>query len=447
MSIKKLILISIGVVILASVVIGIITPDSKYSNNFKASYPEVLEPTNIPGFPTLSQVDVIVDFSGSMRGFIDYSGVNNGAVDNSNFISTVSDFLTEYESNFKAKSIVYCGTKKYGKDEFREGMRNKGIFHGGTTELDKLIEKTVSMASDTSVSVLLSDMVLSYGPNVIRTSKNPRYNKDALDGLSSAVKSCITKAKDKGLDIMLVQYLCDFSGQYYYNYLENLPSNRSDYNGALMKNRPYYFMLIGKKEYLVNLYDKCVKKAEYVYTSFDVAENPNGKKAFSIAEKKNKNGVNYWEQGTEETESPGTFVTKLDLEGEKNAFAVRYDNFILPTFINGCDIVVNTDFGHIEDMVYDANSKTLTYTYCLPNFEKLKNADNIASIDVMYNSSANKCDAISLDDDVNMELAKLEGKTWSVSAVVSAIDGVYYGKRGREACITVSRTKLIFKKI
>ena len=446
MNVKKLILISVAVVFAVCIGLDLLTPEPKYSSNFTATYPETFPDMK----DSLKRVDMLVDFSKSMRGFIDYSGISD-TVGNSIFIRTVSDFLTDYESNFGGKSVVHCGNSEYDKDTFREKMRNKTIFNANTTELDKLIEKAVSSASDSSVSILLSDMVLSYGTKVIKASGDLDYNKNELGGLASAVKSHIVKIKGKGLDVMLFQYLCDFKGDYYCNYRENLTNVNSDkkqnrYNATLMKRRPFYFMLIGKKNYLVSLYDKCVKDTGFVYTSFNIEEYKDKSKEYNIAVDRKQ----YWTIGKDTIKDAtgkavaGTlcFFDKGNLqEGPETTINIEYNGFILPSFIPKKNINIKTTLGKINKTCYNAEDSTLKYSVQLPGTDSLKlKKENNVSISVRYNIDDGQ--NISVNDDININPDSLEGKTWGIKSVLDAIDGAYFGKTTRKECSVVSETEL-----
>lgn len=433
MNAKKIILILIAAILGFYIVINMIVPDTKYSNNFTATYPKRYSSSD-----SLKKVTLVVDFSASMRGFIDYNGFQN--VTNTTFIQNVSDFLTDYEANYKGTSIVKCGNKEYKKDDFRNDMRSNATFPGSVTKLDDLVEEVIKQVDDTSVGVLLTDMVASYGPKVLK-SHGLEYNKLQLGGLASALKSQIVTIKDK-YDVMLVQYKSDFNGKYYYNYRENLPDGKSKYAGKLLKQRPYYLLLIGKKEHLVNLYDKCMPKQDddkFVYTSFNIQQDST----------KNKFKVNakFWKIGTSDLKAVGTLWTKYDLQGDETTFNVTYEGFDLPSFIKPGSLEVKTTLGSSKIKSYNAKDNTIEYTIEF-NTDSFKNLGykNVIDIEVLYKNDKNYSD-YSLADDVSQTPESLDGKTWGLEEMLKAIDGAYYGNTVRDNMSVISKTQLQLIKV
>ena len=412
MDTKKMLLIGGGVLLAIYILFNIIV-DNEPSNSFVATRPEVVEAENVDKFA----MNMIVDGSGSMRGYTDLTGLN---AEKQNFVSNVCNLLTSFDSKFKSNSTVFCGTKTYNSvEDFSKKLSNENIFKGGATELGDLIMNSIEKyVCDTSVCAIVSDMVLSYGLDVLR-AKGEDYNKNQLDGLGHAIYNAATKAKDEGYDIMIMKYTSDFNGRYYYDCTENNLNTNNPYRGKLMEDRPYYIMLIGKKEYILAVYEKCIKDCDDLYTSFEFKE---GKNADEIIIEENGT-KHFWLKGNKPSSDAGVIYTEYDLHESKSEFDVTYENFVLPKYIKTKNITIEaTENFRVKDTKYKNN--TLCFTLVSPEFNKM-NTKNEVVITVSYESSTD-WEHISIKNDVDLPLDSLKGKTWAVSTIFENIDKAYF---------------------
>lgn len=433
MDTKKIIVIAIGILLAVVAILGILDKDPKevYSGNFTTTLP--VEENNVAAVAGLNSLVMLVDHSGSMKGYVDHRGHD---VENNKFISTCSDFLTNVESKCNTVCSVSYNGKMLDKDTFRDILRTNRAFERGSTKVDELIAEACRYANDTSACVILSDMVLSYGIIVLK-EEGKNYNRESLDGLHSEIYSEVTKVKDAGYHIMIVQYLSDFNGEYYYTYTENDLNKNKHYKGKLMSNRPYYMMLVGKKEYLLELYNKCMKKSEFVYTSFDVQEGKDFH-GFSIDEKDNR----YWIKCEADIQETGTFYTEEDYGEEITEFNVVYNGFVLPEYIKEKDISLSVTEGfECYNVSYDKEKKSLGYILKLPKHNTIKKQEVCVKTIVEQNVA---WEDVTMLDDVDKELKDIEGKTWAFSTIVNAIDEAYFGEGKREASKVVSTAKIKF---
>ena len=117
--IQKLLLIPLGIVIVGFIIYEIIKPPIQEGSTFTAMVPDVKVATN-QGFTSF---DLFIDFSGSMRGFIDFSNLKDGAIAKSDMTSTITAFLDKIEANFDVITQNHCGDKVYNKDDFRKKLQ------------------------------------------------------------------------------------------------------------------------------------------------------------------------------------------------------------------------------------------------------------------------------------------------------------------------------------
>lgn len=412
MDTKKMLLIVGGAIFAIYILFNILFGGEKFSNSFVATRPEVVKTENVDNFV----MNMVVDGSGSMRGYTDLAGLN---AEKQNFVSNVCNLLTSFKSKFKSNSTIHCGNNTYNTvGDFSKKLSNDNIFNGGATEIGDLIKNSVEEhVSDTSVCAIVSDMVLSYGISVLK-EKGRDYNIIQLDGLGHAIYDAATNAKDMGYDIIIMKYTSDFNGQYYYDCTENNLNTYKPYRGKLMKDRPYYIMLIGKKEYILAVYEKCIKECDALYTSFEFKE---GKDAEEI--KIEENGTkHFWLTGNDPSSKPGIY-TEYDLHDSKSEFNVTYDNFVLPKYIKTENLTIEATEGfNVKDRKYKNN--TLSFTLVSPEFDKM-NTKNEVVITVSYKRPTN-WEHISIKNDVDQPLEELEDKTWAVSTIFENIDKAYF---------------------
>lgn len=386
----------------------------KAGNKFEAMVqsPESLKADSV------KSINLYVDFSGSMRGYIDFAGIESGK---NTFISTVSSMLDNLESTYKVNSESRCGDKQYGKDPLRLAMQNKGIFNAKTTSIQDMLHEARLKANNKSLSIIVSDMVMSWGVTKIKESKDTLYNLTQIDGLGAAIHSEMKSIKDSGLDVMVAQYLSDYNGNWYCNFTENLKSPNK-YKGKRMENRPYYILIIGSANTLKELVIKnCIKDYNNIYTSFDI-DKCSKPVEFNVSAKDGDKYANLWTIGNiENPDDKGTIWTTDDLESSTSTFTFRCNDFIIPMYcFNGeCK---NLSVKSTPDVVLSADIKYPTFSMdvTLKPFNELES--NEVELNVICNNYWAK-ESSTLDD---IEESDMSGKTWGIAKVFEKIDAAFY---------------------
>ena len=416
---KKLLWIPIGIVLSILIIKEIVTPEPRYGSDFIAEVPA----TEQGKYTSMKKLELYIDFSKSMRGFIDFSQLPNSNDASGTMKSTITKFLDNVEAEYGIATKSICGNRTYDKNKFRGALDNKTIFNSDVTLLQQFIEDKVKHVNDSTVITIVSDMVLSYGKEKLLSEQDTFYNHNQLDALVSTIHSAMKTVKKKGCDVILLQYLSDFNGKYYCNYTENIKEGRA-YKNMLMKDRPYYMLLIGVKENLKALLaDECLMKAENVYSSFGL-ENHFVETSFEIDEKKENN----WTKGDDSSEK-GVFWTTADLGDYKTVFSVSCDSFLIPSYLNADKLhaIGNQYVSNVMLTVgdYDAKSRKLKFNVQLQSFKQLDRKSDIVIDFFCDNSWVKECN---LSDDVNQPLDSLKKKTWEIEKLVDAIDEAFRGR-------------------
>lgn len=429
---KKVIIVVAAVV---AVVVSFVSCKPKLNDKFTAKVPNVEAQRNV----NMKSVDLYIDFSGSMRGYIDFAGVNGGKNAQNTLISTVADFLDNVEKEYSIKTSATCGVRKYNKDDFRRAMQNRTVFNGGETILHEFIAQMASKANEGTVAALVSDMVMSYGKKKLLGNGDVYYNKHHLDGLGSAIHGVLSGVQKKGLDVMLLQYYSDFNGDYYYNYTENI-EGAGFYKKRLMKNRPFYILFVGKQEALKSLLaNKCMRTPNKLLVSFELNENDLKNQSFNLTE-----DSQYWVKGSESKADKAGYWTSSKLEDKTTTFTVSCDSFKIPAYVETIELRGVSAEGEVTKVEYDEVKEFLTFKFTTQPFKKLRKMNEV-NITIMA-SVSNWGKDVSMIDDVNKLDAEMAGKTWGLLKITDAIDNVYFGKSNRKNPIVGRFTFTLAKK-
>lgn len=414
---KKLLLIPIGVGLVIFIIAHILEKDET-GNKFEMIV--VDDSKEVKASKGMKGVILFLDNSGSMKGFVDFASMPNGNEANATFISTLSNFMDRVKSNYQIEPVCYCGGSSYNRRSFLDGMEDFSVFKGAVTQLHKSISELVDSATDSTVVVFASDMILSYGRKVLE-SKGKSYNKQQLEQLGADVHNAMTNAKGKGLHAILFQYYGDFNGKYYCNYTENIEPNA--YSSTLMKDRPYYLLLIGKKDFLKDMADNNIfSNAQHVYATFDLPE-PSKKIPYRMEKNAGKVG---WNIGNPQNDTiPGTIMSDTDFGDEESSLRLSYKSFNIPSYTNlnsENKLTPKFDNNVIKDVIVETapESEEQILIVTLNKYKDLSTTKDVTIRLCTDNSWIDK--ATTLDD---VKDGKIEKKTWGFSTVVNNINKVY----------------------
>lgn len=374
---------------------------------------------------------VNLDNSGSMKGYTDFAGYPDAR---KTLVSTITKPLDNFKNTIGSELQIKCGSYRTNDvNAFRMELTTGNILSGAITELDKMIMNAVEESSDTTISILATDMVLSYGKAELVRKRDSWLNKHNLDDLGASIHTALKDANQ--INVLLLQYYSDFNGRYYCNCTENL-ENGSAFRNSLMKNRPFYLMVFGTKPMLKYLLANNVFASyDNIYASFGLESSDMITSKYNVSLSGNSNWLINIDPYNPDLEKPGTIWTQTDLGNAKETFEIDFKKFDMPAFV-GKEYIVG-DYS-LSSTIYDvedisvANEPNLKFRVTLKPFNELPKGQTEAEFTLINKLVWTTAATVDNDDDVNVEdLSVLEKKTWGLSAVIKNIDEVYYGANPR----------------
>lgn len=435
-------LIVIAVIVIAALCL-IDTGGDKYihGGNFEAETTRINQTSDC----SLVKAYVNLDNSGSMKGYTDFAGYPDAR---KTLVSNITKPLDNIKNTIGSEVQIECGSYRTNDvSAFRKELTTGNILSGAITELDKMIMNAVTKASDSTISLLATDMVLSYGKAELIRRRDPWLNKHNLDDLGASIHTALKDANQ--INVLLLQYYSDFNGKYYCNCTENIEKG-DIYKNTLMKNRPFYLMVFGTKPMLKYLLANNVFASyDNIYASFGLESSDMTTSKYNVSLSGNSNWLINVDPYNPDLEKPGTIWTETDLGNAKETFLIDFKKFDIPAFV-GKDYIVG-DYS-LSSTIYDvedisvANEPNLKLRVTLKPFDVLPMGQTESEFTLINQSAWTTAATVDNDDDVNVEdLNVLEKKTWGLSTVIKNIDEVYYGNNPR-APEVVARVKFNISK-
>lgn len=389
-------------------------------NHFEMTVPELSQDASSK---SVKHVSIYLDNSGSMKGYVDFAGVSNGSQARASIIGTLSNMMDNVHDTYNIEAVCKCGGINYARREFLGRMEDFTIFRGAVTELHNIIQLVADSTNKNDVSILATDMVMSYGKNKLIAEKDSFYNYHQLEQLGAQVHNAMEKCKNKGLQAIVLQYYSDFNGKYYYNYTENLKPNK--YANTLMANRPYYLVVIGSEENLKSMMaNNCFNKANHVYASFNMGEPKRTQKFEVEMEQTCRVAWNIGDPGNIETK--GSIMTNTSFGDESSVLYFNCDKITIPNYICLTDegkLVPEWDSSVISrvEEVSDGTGSTQKFKVTISPHNKLSTTNDVW---IRLNSNVGWVSDASTDDDTKDDISK---KTWGFSTVMKNINKAYRG--------------------
>lgn len=433
-NVKRIALYAVVIIVLIIIIFKACTPD-KHGGDFTMKIPGDEQQIRA----NIKAVNLYVDFSGSMRGFVDGKNTKNPKAFedfNAKMVSVVSYGLTNLASHYKIAPQSHCGNKSYNNDGFREAMEKHTVFNESITLLHNMFQNGFSTVTDSTVNIVLSDMVLSYGSKKLKDEKNLEYNKQHLEDLSGSVYDVYMNFKDKKRHFVLLQYYSDYNGYYYCNYRENLSQKKNGefeivkgYDTVMMKERPFYIMLCGTESNLRSIMnDHCFEGFDNVYATFNL---PDPDHQQFVVSPSSSNAV--WNVG-EVDSIKGTVWSDNDDKDHQEQLTVSCKAFRIPTYVKlseniefGGDAVENV-FASRNDYS-DPNAKEYRFTVKLKPYQNLKRES-----EVWFSLITDEgwIDSSSTKNDICNNPSVIQKKTWGFEALIGALNKAYFGSTNRQ---------------
>lgn len=439
---KKIILyIVLGVIVIAAIIAGVRPPKGKFGSKAQIEVPRMQEPSS----SSIKEVCFLMDNSGSMKGYVDFSGNKPDFKDaKKSLLAKVGDFMSNCENILNVKTVAECNREEYNVSQLLSSLNNYSALSGPVTEVDKLIEHAIiKNVSDSTLCIIVSDMILSYGKSKLIAQKDKYYNLHNLADLATSVKNQFSKLKNEGKGVIIVKYEGDFNGKYYYNYTENLDA--CGFKDSLMQNRPFYFVVIGKNEALKELCSKNCIPTGYtkIFSSLLMDAKDLMSEVFEVSQPSEQV---QWTLGNpnpkEEAKSADILYSisiNKNIKTASSNFTFSFKQFTLP-------IYVNSDIKPIFDSSIFQNVSNLNNYSCFtvttrPFNEMPKNSNVTIEFkskgQVEYSSSSTL-------DDVKISLKEMECKTWGFESIIASMYEAY--GIDENSSNTIARTEFsIFK--
>lgn len=210
------------------------------ASNFISCNPDKVSVETTSKAKELKNINFFLETSASMEGYM------RG---DAGFIKLIPNYLVDIEGKipFEKKEIqiyyIADSIKKYDKStsEFIRDISTTPVAKQKSSEMHRLFEMVTKSTDTNSISLFVSDCILSYPDGEIR--KNREINKERVDGeLKASIKQSFQKIKNKKMAASVFGFNSSFFGNYY--------TYRNDILNLSGSNirRPYYLWAIGDRE-------------------------------------------------------------------------------------------------------------------------------------------------------------------------------------------------------
>ena len=185
-------------------------------------------------------VNFYMENSRSMDGYVngttEFKDVLGRMIVNTDHFCKVADFYFINNEAYKAKSNAIDFIQMLNPSQIKVG-------NGGTTDVNRIFRTLLSQTKNDTISILFSDCIYSV-----------KDVTESLDNAKNATTAAFLEAtkENPNFATIILQFQSEFDGIYY---------DREDHKLSCRTQRPYYVVMMGHKDYLVQLY-KEVKVAE-----------------------------------------------------------------------------------------------------------------------------------------------------------------------------------------
>lgn len=218
------------------------TTSNKGGNNVVArTSSTVTQSATVTPSTTLPTVDVYLENSGSMYGYINGQGFKDIVY---NYLSNIK--VAQINDVVKDMNLYYINSKVLPQqkdlDKFIKTLnvtefKNLGG-NGGSTDIADLLKTVLGRTGNDKVSILISDFIFSPG----KGQNAGMYLTNQQNAIKIHVAEKIKSSKD--FAICIYKFESNFKGTFY---------NREDHTSQINVNRPFYIWLMGNKEMIKKL--------------------------------------------------------------------------------------------------------------------------------------------------------------------------------------------------
>ncbi|MDE5886629.1 MAG: hypothetical protein K2H46_03470 [Muribaculaceae bacterium] len=419
---KKIILYILLGVVAVVLLIKVIHGTSDYGSKAVVEVPSSEEYKAV----SIKNVTFLIDNSGSMRGYVDFSGNKpEFASAEKTLLSKTGIFMGNCENILDATTKAICNGKTYNTEKTMTALSNYSAFSGPITEVGSLIKKGIdTLNGDSTLCVIVSDMVLSYGKAELKAKSDIYYNLHSLSDLKTDIRNQFHRLKNAGKDVLIVKYEGDFNGNFYYNYTENLEA--SSYQGTLMNKRPFYFMIIGATKAIKDL---CVRKClpegyTEVFTSLALDKSDIKTESYSVTQPSDQP---QWILGCpdnrkENDAKDNTFTISIDknLSTTRSSFSFQFSQFEIPAYVS-TNLSAEYERNVLKEVTQLVNNSSFSVTTNPFNDLSKRQTVKVRFVSPRYVDVSTS----STKDDIKCSVKDMEGKTWGYAAIAEALYEAY----------------------
>lgn len=395
---KKKVFLIVGILLVVIIIamVGSCGPKKK-GGHFVASVPSTEDSQNMPKL-----CKFFIDPSGSMRGYY-----NAGRVGGTNGITNVLiNTITDLNKS-KVSVIGYCDKVYNSKDAFKNAIKDGSVYNGAETLLVQMISKAIDSTNDTAISVIVSDMVLSCGPDAVK-SHGENYNKEQANTLMAELRDELIDHKD--IHVVLLKFEADYNGYYYYNYKEQKTKTFID---SLMHKRPWYMLFVGKEQNLRAVFSiEMLSQPIALWSSLDI-------KRMDIGAEITKGETLSWQISPEtDNGKNGRIWYKQKNNQESSVYLTLKKPIQVPGYTRlAKDLECTGGIKSVDDL---GDGK---YRINLKPYSEIKFGP--ATVRWVSDEKSMDKNNSSIDDDVNATLADMQGRTWGFSYFLEGLRSAY----------------------
>ena len=386
---------------------------------------------------SLSTIKIYLETSKSMKGYVEGTSTSGG-------VFPIKDLPTTFSkiSQLGKTRELYTVSdepKAFEKSlqEYNRGLADGAIFVDVQSRLQNSITSIIDSLNRGDLAMFISDCIVDLG--------SEGYNRDDLSLVKADIFDHLLRKKEH-LSVMLYQFSSDFNGTYYYNLDNNWvfdgPKKQVNvYRDQIMADRPFYIWVFGYSGALKSLLnEKILSDADQSYSyglSYDCCDLAyslvpyNLKGRILLTSDKSIDFRGYSNDGAIQ------FTMGLDLSGlppyarskdflRKNLKLNRdFVSWSLTSVLSQQEIAATADYSRLAQYIQDNGGKTYTHyvTIAINETDGVRVDDQYELI--LQKSKPDWIKNAHVDDDRNLSLEEIEGKTFGLKYITDAFDDTY----------------------
>lgn len=359
---------------------------------------------------SLKTIRVYLETSVSMKGYVNSSEAGDFKLKEviPFLISDLDEKITDVEM-----FTITDEPKRYTKtkSQFFESLRDGSLLGGKSSQLHRIFKQLIDSTGKNEVSILVSDCILDIGSryNITERGKMTYEIYNALNG-------------KEGMAAVTFLYYSDFNGDHYYT-----RENAQPFAGQTMKKRPFFIWLLGDKNGIEEILEKNIVRdyeASYSYGISNVDMSP----VILPYPKKGKIIINEEKGNIRVNEPPISFTIGINANKIPDFYlkqslieqSLTIDKPFLGASFEFKDVKMIQQVSKYEEIANLISHFHLTH-FITVALKKMPEKGESFSV-LLPKPSANWITMTSKNDDKDVEIESLEGKTFSFKYITDAFE-------------------------